>query len=432
MRSGNAAQHERITKLFKRHVATGHEAGLLRMRVEDHILEGGSITLEGRKLTNFGTCAYSGLNTDERLKRGAIDAITRFGPVFSSSTAYTSIDLYSQLEERLSRMFEASVIIPTTTSLGHLSALPALVKPGSVVLVDSQAHSSIHMATQVLQSEGIEVVVLPHNDVQALEVAVAEATQRVESVWYLADGVYSMLGDTAPVEAIESLLERYENLWVYFDDAHGVGWSGKHGRGVVLERMHLHPRMVVIASLAKSIGAGGAVLVFADPELAAHVQLVGGPMSFSGPLHPAELGAAVAAIDIMLSDEQPVMRQTIGEQIDLVIRMGHELGLPLPELARTPIWFVRIGSHSDALEVGQRMVQDGFYLNIASFPAVPYGHSGLRFTHTMFHELDQIETMLRALSRHLADVVGENIAIDIRDEKPILDLEPEESDALSV
>lgn len=395
------------------------------MRVEDDVLEGNSITLDGCRLTNFGSCAYNGLNTDPRLKLAAIEAIERFGPVFSSSTAYTSVDLYTRLEQLLSQMFGAAVIVPTTTTLGHLSCLPLVAGPGSTVLIDSQAHSSVHLATQVLKSTGIEVTSLAHNDEAVLEAAVIDACGKHDQVWYLADGVYSMLGDIAPVDTIARLLDEHSNLWVYIDDAHGVGWAGEHGRGVVLERMDLHPRMIVAASLAKSLGAGGAVLVFPDAELAARVQIAAGPMTFSGPLHPAELGAAVAAVEIMLSDEQPEMKRRLDEQIRLVARLGRELGLPFGAFDHTPVWFARIGKHDDAVEVGRRMIESGYFLNLASFPAVPLGHSGLRFTHTLFHDLDQIEAMLRTLARHISEVVGERV-LDLRDptiEDPLAPLE---------
>ena len=227
MRSENAAQHERILKVFERYVASARDAGLVRMRVEDDVLEGDAITIDGRRLTNFGSCAYNGLNTDPRLKRGAIEAIERFGPVYSSSVAYTSVDLYTRLEGLLERMFEAPVIVPTTTTLGHLSCLPLVAGPGSTVLIDSQAHSSVHLATQVLKSSGIDVTPLPHNDTAALEAAVDEACRSHDQVWYLADGVYSMLGDIAPIGCIARLLDEYPNLWVYIDDAHGIGWAGK-------------------------------------------------------------------------------------------------------------------------------------------------------------------------------------------------------------
>jgi 7-keto-8-aminopelargonate synthetase-like enzyme len=137
-------------------------------------------------------------------------------------------------------------------------------------------------------------------------------------------------------------------------------------------------------------------------------------MTFSGPLHPAELGAAVAAVEIMLSDEQREMRDRMDEQIRLVARLGRELGLPFGAFDHTPVWFARIGKHDDMIEIAKRMLASGYYLNPASFPVVPLGQSGLRFTHTLFHDVDQIEAMLRTLGEHILDVVGE-LVVDVTD-----------------
>lgn len=97
------------------------EGGLIRLRVEDQSDDGRTITVRGRELVNLGSAAYLGLNTDDRLKDGAKAAIDTFGPVFSSSAAYTSVGLYSDLEDRLEKIFGRRVLIPTTTTLGHLS-----------------------------------------------------------------------------------------------------------------------------------------------------------------------------------------------------------------------------------------------------------------------------------------------------------------------
>lgn len=412
MRSGTAAQHERILTLFERHASDARAAGLTRLSIESST--GDTITVAGESLLNFGNCSYLGLETDPRVKASAIDAVERFGTFYSSSSAYTFVDLYSELRDRLAQMFDAHIVVPTTTTLGHLSCLPVVVGPDSRVLIDAQAHTSLHLATQVLKSEGIEVSPLPHNDVAALELAVAEACSNHDQVWYLADGVYSMLGDTAPVEEIHRLLDRFENLWAYFDDAHGIGWAGEHGRGVVLSRMRLHPRMVVAGSLVKGAGAGGAVLAFPNQAAAERVQVLAGPMTFSGPLNPAGLGASLASVAILLSEEHVQLQRRVGEQIDLVARLGRELGLPFPSFEPTPIWFAQIGRHDHMIDVGSRMVRDGFYLNPASFPVVPYGQSGLRFTHTLHHSLEQIEEMLRTLASHIEDVVGSRV-IDLTD-----------------
>jgi 7-keto-8-aminopelargonate synthetase-like enzyme len=414
MRSGSASRHERLLQLFERNAVSSRAAGLFRIRVEDQTLEGDLLTIEGHRVVNFGSCAYLGLNLDPRLKAGAIDAIDRFGPVFSSSTAYTSIDLYQTLEEKLSRIFDAHVVIPTTTTLGHLAALPVLIGDGDVVLVDSQAHSTVHLGTQVLQAEGILVDPLPHNNMSALEAAIEQASTKYRHVWYLADGVYSMFGDVAPVSAIADLLNAYPNLHVYYDDAHGFGWSGKFGRGYVLDGRPLHPRMVVIVSLAKSFGSGGAAIAFPNPADAQRVQLCGGTLTFSGPLHPAELGAAIAAADIHLSDELLDRQERLRQQIDLVRSAVIDASLPVVAAESTPVWFIRVGGLTQAMDLARRMLDDGFYVNLASFPAVAPAQSGVRFTHTLYHSEDQILAMIEALTRHVKAVTGElEIVIDL-------------------
>ena len=406
MRSGNAARHERILRLFQRNAESAINAGLSRVRVEDEYLSGESMIVDGKRLLNFGSCAYLGLNLDPRLKAGAIRAVERFGPVFSSSTAYTSVDLYGALEDRLRRIFGTPVVIPTTTTLGHLAALPVLVGADDVVLIDSQAHSSIHLATQVVQAQGIDVRVLPHNDLDALDEALDELTPRHRAVWYLADGVYSMLGDTAPVHGIATRLDRYDNLHVYIDDAHGFGWQGSHGRGHVLDQMPMHERMVVAVSLSKSFGSGGAAIAVPTEEMARRIQILGGTMTFSGPIHPAELGAAVASADIHLSPEHAELRVRMLEQIAAVRKTALELELPIPSHDETPIWFARIGQLDHALEVAQRLMRDGHFVNIATFPAVAMGQSGLRFTHTLYHETGQVIEMMESMANHIQDVVG--------------------------
>ncbi|HKX76634.1 MAG TPA: aminotransferase class I/II-fold pyridoxal phosphate-dependent enzyme, partial [Acidimicrobiia bacterium] len=399
MRSGTAARQERLLRYFYRELQEIRAQGLCKIRVEDQKLTGGSLTIEGKAMLNFGSAAYLALNTDHRLKQGAIEAIERFGPVFSSSTAYTSIDLYTRLERQLEQITGGQIIVPTTTTLGHLAALPILVKSDDVALVDAQAHATVHLATELLVAAGIPVETVPHNDVAALEGRVAALSDEHERVWYLADGVYSMFGDIAPVAEIAQLLDRYHNLHLYYDDAHGFGWCGQAGRGVVLETMGWHPRLVVAMSLAKSWGSGGAVLAFPPgSEDFDVIRLCGTTLGFSGPLHPAELGASVAAAGIHLSPEVAERQSRLNAQIDLVRDTLIRLRVPVLNHAQTPLWFVRIGLIEQAMEVARRLMDRGFYLNVAGFPLVPYGYAGLRFTHTLYHTDDQVLSMLEALA----------------------------------
>ena len=282
MRTESASRRERLLQLWERNLLASTSRGLTRVRVEDKTLEGNIVTLDGERLLNFGSCAYLGLNLDERLKQGAIDAIDRYGPVFSSSTAYTSVGLYTDLEDRLARLFGSTVIIPATTTLGHLAVLPVLIADGDAVVVDAQTHASVHMATQLLIAEGIVVEAAPHNDFEATEDLIERLYETHDRVWYMADGVYSMWGDTVAVPRVQRLLDEFPTLRVYLDDAHGFGWQGRHGKGHVLHHMALHPRMIVAVSLAKSFGSGGSALVFPDPDEARRVQMCAGTFIFPG------------------------------------------------------------------------------------------------------------------------------------------------------
>ena len=413
MRVNDAAQHQVVLRNYERRARLGVSSGLLRLSLDDTALSGPEIHVDGRPLVSFGSCSYMALNLDDRLTAAASEAVGRFGVTYSSSTVYTSLGLYRELEDLLCLMVGGRTLVTPTTTLAHLTALPVMIGPGDVALVDAQAHSSVHMALQILRSEGITVEVLPHNDVEALEAAVGRVASDHHAVWYLADGVYSMFGDVAPVARLDALLDRHPNLFLYLDDAHGFSWHGENGRGWVLERMPMHPRLVLALSLSKSFGSGGGALAFGDPDLAERVLLLGGPLTFGGPVQVAELAAGVASARIHLSPEHRERRSAMEGQIDHVLDLAGRLGLPLRSTARTPVWFLHVGRIEHTVEIAQRMMRDGFYLTPASFPAVPLGAAGLRFAHTLHHSLSDIDEMLTRLAEHYAEVVEDDVGIRV-------------------
>lgn len=408
-------RHERLLRRFERATVRGTREGILRLRAE--AVDGPTVTVDGHTYRNFGLAAYLGLNRDPRIVEAAVAAVRRFGATYSSSVAFSALDLYEELETRLSAMTGGHVVIAATTTLAHFAALPILVAPGSLVLVDSQAHASLHLAAQNLAGAGSTVALTPHNDVAALESAVADAEG--EEIWFLTDGIFSMFGETSPVEAIVELLDRHPRLRVYFDDAHGFGWTGVHGRGFVLNRVPLHERMVVAASLSKSFASGGGVLIFPDEEQARHVRMLGGTVTFSGPLHPAELGAAVASADIHLSAEHEELRERIADRIDLTARLLAERELPVVSYDRTPIWFIKMGSTSRTIALAQALMAEGFYANPTDYAAVPLGSAGLRFANSLFHPDETVVELADCLARHVPAILDEaEVVVDLTDTSP--------------
>lgn len=411
------SRHDRILDLAERHLSLGVESGIIQRRIEDETLDDAHITIDGRKIVNFSSCAYLGLNRDDRLKRAAIDATERFGTSYSSSPTYTALPLYDTLEERLRQITGGAVAIAQTTTLAHLAALPVMIGPEDLVLIDAQTHDSVHLATRVLKGDGARVEVVAHCDVDALERRLDEVARDYRHVWFLADGVYSMHGDLAPVKEVADLQERFENLYTYYDDAHGFGWQGEHGRGYVLSEVPLNERMVMAAGFAKSFGSVGAVLAFGDPAMARRVRLVGGPLTFSGPIPPPDLGAATASAEFHLTEAYTERQSRFLDDIDWVRSEIVRRQLPVVSLATSPIWFIRVGSPGRVAEMILRLMADGYYLNAAAFPAVAPGDGGVRFAQTLHNSRDQLRGLLDAIEHHLPLVASaSDVVIDLTEE----------------
>ncbi len=386
-------------------VSEAASRGLAMQTADDAPLDGRTISLAGRERINFGSCSYLGLELDARLREGVHAATARYGTQFSSSRAYVSAPPYVELEAHLDRMFGGHALMMPTTSLGHLAALPVLVGSRDAVILDQQVHASVQMATAQLRLQGTAIEMIRHNSIDRLERMIARLAPKHERIWYLADGVYSMFADFAPFAELRELLDRYEQLHLYIDDSHGVGWAGTHGRGPALEALGMHERLVVAGSLNKSFAAAGGALVFPDAELRRRVRTTGGPMIFSGPVQPPMLGAALASARIHLSDELPVRQAALRERIALFDELAEEFCLPLATRDATPIRYVPLGLPRVVLDVVEGLLDDGFYTNYGAFPAVPMKHAGVRMTLTLHHTPDDIRALVSSLARRVPEAL---------------------------
>ena len=375
--------------------------GVSHLIAEDAELGGRLVTLHGRAHVNFGLCSYLGLETDARLKHAACDAVARYGVQFASSRAYVSCPPYAELERLLRAMFGAPVVVAQTTTLAHFAALPILIGSEDAVVCDQLVHNSVQAVLPTLKAAGTTCRFVRHSRIDRLDTLVTALAQRHRRVWYLADGVYSMHGDLAPLAALEELLARHERLSLYIDDAHGVSWAGTHGRGTVLGDGPPPQRTVMVASLAKAFSAGGAVLVFPDAETARLVRACGSTMIFSGPLQPALLGAGIASARVHLSAEIVDRQATLMDRIGLFNQLAAVRGVPLATTAATPIRFVAVGDTEATYRLAADLMRDGFFVNTAAFPAVSRGKGGLRIALTLHHTADDIRGLIDAIAARL-------------------------------
>jgi 7-keto-8-aminopelargonate synthetase-like enzyme len=374
--------------------------GIFHLTAENQHCDGRSLVINGKSLVTFGSCSYLGLETDVRLKTASCEAVLRYGAQFPSSRAYVSAPLYTRLEAALGEVFEGRPLtIASTTSLGHLAALPVLITERDAVLYDAFVHASVQAVLPTLREQGSACEVMPHNRLDLVEARANELAATHDRIFYLCDGIYSMHGDQVDVPALYALLDRMPQLHAYIDDAHGMAFAGRRGAGSVLGRHGDHERAVVVLSMAKGMGAAGAVIVTPTQDLKEAIFSCGSTMIFSGPMQPALLGAALASAEILASPEIDGLQSEVMERIHLFDGLARREGLRVSGSHDTPIRFVELGSEETAMALAADLQSVGYFVNVSVFPAVARGHAGVRLVFTRHLRREDVVGLVDELSR---------------------------------
>ena len=401
--------------------------GLIQLPIQNKTYDGKNAILNGKDFTFWGNCSYLGLETDARLKNGAIEAIERFGTQFSSSRAALELGLYTEIEGLLSQMFGKPTLLSPTTSLGHIAIIPLMMGKGDALIIDQKVHNSVKNGVFLAKSDGCHIETLPHSRIDILETRIQILRQNYDRIWYFIDGVYSMFGDIAPYQDIKSLLDKYEQFHLYVDDAHGMSWAGKNGTGTTIRDMGWHSRMILTTSLAKGFASCGGALVFDSVEQLDLVRNCSSTFIFSGPLQPAVLGASIAAAKIHLSQDITKYQDELIDLINFFLSYAERLNLPILSLDVKPIFYIGLGK----LEIGNKMskllMTHGQYVNNMAFPIVPANNCGIRVCITRHHTKEDIKGLSDLVADALYFYLKEE-GEDINDIFEAFDLVPQKKD----
>lgn len=384
------------------------KSGVLHLYSEDSHFTGRHIRINGKDLFHFGTTGYLGLEQDLRLKNAAIQAIKNYGTQFPLSKSYVSFVMYRALEERLFEMYQNPVVITKNSTLGHIGVIPCVVRDEDAVVIDHQAHWSMHNACQLLKPRGIPVELIRHSNLEMLESKIKELSTKCKKIWYMADGIYSMYGDCAPITELMDLHNKYPQLHLYFDDVHGMSWTGKNGTGYVLDQLkELPERVLLFGTLSKSFGASGAVLVCSDTEMHRRIKTFGGPLTFSAQLEPASIAAACASADIHLSDEIYTMQTELADNINYFNLLLSKTDLPLIEKNNCPVFYVGTGMPATGYNFVNRLMHDGFFVNLGIYPGVPVKNTGVRLTISRHNQKEEMKSLVEAMVHHYPQALEE-------------------------
>ncbi|MDL5513250.1 aminotransferase class I/II-fold pyridoxal phosphate-dependent enzyme [Arenibacter sp. M-2] len=375
--------------------------GVLHLYAEGDRLTGRHIRIGQRNLFHFGTTVYLGLEQDQRLKKAAMDAIDRYGTQFPLSKTYISHPLYRTLEEKLTEMYSTPIIITKNSTLGHLGVIPSAVADQDAIVLDHQVHWSVQSAVKLLKSRSIPIDMIRHNNLEMLEDRIRKLSSKHRRIWYMADGVYSMFGDVSPIAELIELSNKYPQLHLYFDDVHGMSWIGKNGTGYVLDNLKELPEQILLfGTLSKTFGASGSVLTCSNAKMYAKIKNFGGPLTFSAQLEPASVAAAIASANIHLSPEIYSLQADLEERIAYFNMLLTQSDLPLVEKNNSPVFYIGTGMPITGYNFVNRMMQEGYFVNLGLFPAVPVKNTGVRITISRHNQQEEIKGLVEAMQYH--------------------------------
>ncbi len=389
------------------HIQSGIDRNVLHLKNSPlGVVDGRVLQINDASLLNFSSYSYLGLEVDPRVKEGGANAIRKYGSQFGSSRAFVALDIYEEMEGLLSQIFETPVVVAPSTTLAHQAALPVIIGDNDVIILDQQVHASVKTTVDMLKPKGITVEILRHNRMDLLEERIRQLKTKHDRIWYMCDGVYSMYGDFAPVKFLEQLMIDHEQFHVYIDDAHGMSWTGKNGRGYVLDQIDHHPQMILVTSLNKAFAGAGGVIATVSKKWYREIKTCGGTLIFSTPIQPPMIGVDIAVAKIHLSEEINELQNYFKRRIKFCTMRLKELGLPdISE--ESPVFYIATGTPKVTFNLVQKMIDSGYYMSPAIFPAVGSMQSGIRFCVNVNHSLNDIDNMLYTLKEHFESAFRE-------------------------
>lgn len=370
--------------------------GLLRSL---RIVEGGQgpkVLVNDREVLLLCSNNYLGIAGHPALIEKMIAATRESGAGSGASRLVSgTMPAHAALEERIAAFKKVpAALLFNSGYAANTGIIQGLFGPDDVIFSDELNHASIIDGCRLARAR---TIVYPHCDTVALaEIMEREKPNRKGRWLIITDGVFSMDGDLAPLPELCDLKEEYDAL-LMIDDAHGTGVLGKNGRGTgelfnCLERIDLH-----MGTLGKALGCAGAYLAAGQVVIDT---LINHSRSFifSTSLPPGVPAAAMAAFDLVDSDEGRVLRENLERNR---VKLSESLiagGMDLLG-STTQIIPVLTKDPEPTMKMTARLLEEGVFLQGIRPPTVAPGLCRLRATVMASHDPLDLE---RACEKILA------------------------------
>jgi 8-amino-7-oxononanoate synthase len=375
-----AARHDRLLEL-------GADPFAVEM---DELHSATEATIAGRRTILAGTNNYLGLTYDPACIAAAEAALRRYGTgTTGSRIANGTYGPHKALEADFARFLERrSAMVFSTGYQANLAMIAGLAGPRDTLLIDADSHASIYDACKLA---GATVVRFRHNDAADLDRRLARLGDEGGAKLIVVEGMYSMLGDTAPLPDFVAVKRRHHGAFLLADEAHSFGVFGERGRGLA-EAQGVEPDVdFVVGTFSKSLGAIGGFAASDHPRFDV-LRYCARPYMFTASPSPASIASVAAALRRIGTD--PGLQTRIWANARRLHQGLTALGLA-PVAPVSPVIAVRLPDEVTAARAWNLLREHGVYVNLALPPGTPNSFCLLRISVSAAHEPAQIDEIVR-------------------------------------
>jgi glycine C-acetyltransferase len=344
-------------------------------------------------LLNFCANNYLGLADHPAMITAAQQALERWGFGMASVRFICgTAEIHKELERRVSHFLGTEDAILYSSCFDANGGLfETLLGPEDAVISDELNHASIIDGVRLCKATRLRYA---NRDMADLEAKLRES-QGARHRLIATDGVFSMDGYVAPLDAIVELAERYRAL-VMVDDSHAVGFMGATGAGTP-ELFGVQGRVdIVTGTLGKALGGASGGYTAAHKEIVEMLRQRSRPYLFSNSLAPSIAAAGIAMLDLLETSGELLQRlreNTAYFRSEMVAR-----GFEIPE-SDHPIVPIMIGDAVEAAAMADRLLAEGIYVRAFSFPVVPRGKARIRTQMSAAHSRDDLDQAIMAFEK---------------------------------
>tara|TARA_R110002072_G_scaffold127330_1_gene264613 strand:- start:44339 stop:45541 length:1203 start_codon:yes stop_codon:yes gene_type:complete len=374
----------------------GFQAELAERKVEpfgavtEKILSATEGLVQGRNVILAGTNNYLGLSFDPRCIKAAQDAAARWGTgTTGSRLANGSFTEHQALETEVAQFYGVDhAIVFSTGYTATMGMCATLAGPGDVILLDADSHASIYTGVKL---SGAEIIRYKHNNPEDLAKRLRRLGDRASQTLIIAEGIYSMLGDVAPLQEIAAVKREYGG-YLFLDEAHSMGVLGETGRGAAQAAGVEADVDFFAGTFSKSLGAVGGFCVSSHPELEA-IRFCINAYIFTASSSPSIIASTREALRIVTAE--PQLRERLWENAHRLYDGLKALGLTVGPTA-SPVVAVEMEDRSRTIDCWKALMEAGVYVNLVIPPASPSTNFLLRNSVSAAHTSAQMDTIIAA------------------------------------